>query len=144
MRVTHDDQRRVDEIWKALSEFHGDHPIPHVIAIEAFAPFGRGKGGGNAWKTAVGYGVVSAFGRARNMPVFSFLPSDLKTAFTLSRSASKDEVAAALSKKVDGVEAAVGAYKKEVREHLTDAIGHAYICLTELMRIGSTLQGDLV
>jgi Holliday junction resolvasome RuvABC endonuclease subunit len=133
-RVSTDDQRRLSEIWEALEEEVADpERRPFAVGVEAYRPF-AGRGGGNAWKSAVAYGFVSSWARARGWPLFVFLPEDLKIAFTRSRSASKEEVAEAMCLKVSGLREKLERLPEVKREHVADAAGHAYLVLVEIAK----------
>lgn len=134
-RVSTDDQRRLSELWCGLEDsvaecvaLVGERPF--IVGVEAYRPF-KGRGGGNAWKSAIGYGLVSGWARGHGWPLMVFLPDDLKRAFTLSRSSSKQEVEAAMCKKVDGLRELLDQLHKDDREHAADAAGHAYLALVE-------------
>jgi Holliday junction resolvasome RuvABC endonuclease subunit len=132
-RVSVDDQRRITELWMALDDTVKLVARPFVFAVEAYRPF-KGKGGGNAWKSAIGYGVASAYARAQGWPCMAYLPDDLKRAFMAQRSASKEEVEAALCLKIDGLREELDKIKMDQREHASDAAGHAYLALVEVMK----------
>lgn len=133
-RVSVDDQRRLTELWEAMMlAIRGEGYRPFVLAVEAYRPF-TGRGGGNAWKAAVAYGLVSGFARAQGWPCMVFLPDDLKRAFTLSRSSSKQEVEDAMCQKVDGLREMLDVLPKDQREHAADAAGHAYLGLVEVVK----------
>jgi Holliday junction resolvasome RuvABC endonuclease subunit len=142
-RVSTDDQRRLSELWEALGDAAGvPERRPFILAVEAYRPF-SGRGGGNAWKSAVGYGLVSAFARAQGWPCMVFLPEDLKRAFTLSRSSSKQAVEDAVCEKVDGLRESLDDLKESEREHAADAAGHAYLAIVEVAKHTAQLSGLL-
>lgn len=124
LRVSWEDNRRVREVYAAIDAVI-ERFEPRVMAVEAFAPF-TGRGGGNAWKTAIVYGVCQAIALQRGMLLITGLPLDLKRAFSLTKGASKMDVAEALRAKVDGLDAHLRAIRPSQWEHVTDAAAHAY------------------
>ena len=149
-RVSTDDQRRLSELWYGLEESVQDpEKRPFLVGLEAYRPF-KGKGGGNAWKSAIGYGLASAWARHRGWPLMVFLPDDLKRAFGLGGQripgtkkrvkVSKEEVEAAMCKKVDGLRELLDQLHKDDREHAADAAGHAYLALVEQTKMLAHFQ----
>ncbi len=75
-------------------------------------------------------------GSGNNILIQPFLPMDLKKAFGLSKSASKDEVGAAIQLKVEGLTEALALIRAQGdHEHVTDAAGHAYLGLMEIYKL---------
>jgi hypothetical protein len=122
---------------------------PFLVGVEAYRPF-KGRMGGNAWKSAVGYGLASGFARARGWPLHVFLPDDLKRAFGLGGrkipgtnqrvKVSKREVEVAVCRKVDGLAELLDKLPKAQREHAADAAGHAYLVLVRHTQLLAALH----
>jgi Holliday junction resolvasome RuvABC endonuclease subunit len=133
MRVSADDQRRLRAFWVPLH-----HTIkafkPQGLAVETYAPQ-RGRGGGNAWKVAMAYGLVHGVGLAHGLAIMSFQPADLKRTFPGKLSASKEEVATILFDQVDGLEVYLQQLPSGQHEHVTDAAGHALLGLFEMIEL---------
>lgn len=129
LRVSADDQRRMRELWDKLDELHHVYQ-PTMVAVETYAPF-KGKMGGNAWKGAMVYALVSGFGYANGLVVLPFLPVDLKRGLCGKVSATKAEVEAAVGQKVRGFAEAIAKVPKTQQEHPSDATAHAYLALKE-------------
>lgn len=136
VRVTTDDQRRFKEILDRLAVLASELN-PYAVGIECYVV--------NLFKKRIGkampqpavnvqsiktYGVytsVLGWAHGAGMVAEGFLPTDLKRRFCGKTKASKDDVAQALYAQVAGLEEMVLRYKKDVREHLTDAAGHAIL-----------------
>lgn len=144
IRVSVDDARRLKEIWYAIALAAEEAGPIQAISAEAYAPF-KGRMGGNAWKSAMGYAVVHCYGFSQNILVHPGLPSDLKRGFGLSKSASKDEVGDALQAKIEGLREILYAPRKVggsllnipegSHEHVTDAAGHAFLGLMDIYKL---------
>lgn len=137
VRVANDDMRRVQEMQRGLCTMIEKYN-PCAVCVETYSPFRAA--GGNAWKCALVYGMVLGIvGMYPDLVLLPFLPLDLKRNFTLRKSASKDEVGEALFQRVGGLRAMVEDYPKTVREHITDAAGHALLGFHEVARMRSLL-----
>lgn len=139
LRMSADDSRRLQELWQHLSTLVRAYK-PRALAVEAYSPF-TGRGGGNAWKTSMVYGLVHGLGLAFDIPVFPFLPADLKRKFGMKASATKQDVADGLATFVPSVREALERLNKTDREHASDAAGHAYLAYAEVQKMRSLL-GD--
>lgn len=140
-RVANDDQRRFTELWNGLEDLYGLHH-PYAVGVEGYNPFKRGRiGGGEAQSTISGWkagGVfvgVQFWSLSRHLVCTVFLPSDLKKRFCGKQSASKDDVAAQLFTEVENLEALVLKVPGGMREHVTDAAGHAVLALEEVRKM---------
>ena len=132
MRVTADDSRRMREIWNGLADMERKFK-PQALAFEVYTP--HKAQGGAAWKTGRIEGAVQMFGLERGMLVLPFLPQDLKRGFCGKLSASKEEVLDVMSVKVENLERMVHTFNKTLREHVSDAAGHAYLAFEEMYRM---------
>ncbi len=133
-RVSIDDGKRLRELWYQMAAAAQEAGTVVSIAAEAYAPFKAA--GGNAWKSAMAYALVHGYGLGNNILIQPFLPMDLKKAFGLSKSASKDEVGAAIQLKVEGLTEALALIRAQGdHEHVTDAAGHAYLGLMEIYKL---------
>ena len=130
LRISADDQRRLRSFWDGLQGIAALHS-PQALAVETYAPQ-PGRGGGNAWKAAVVYGLVQGLGLAQGLQVLPFVPSDLKRVFTRSASASKQAVADVVLGQVTGLAAFLDQLPAGQHEHVTDAAGHALLGLREM------------
>lgn len=136
LRVTADDSRRLREIWNGLAAMTQAWQ-PQALAFEVYSPY-RAQGG-TAWKAARIEGAVQMFGLEREMLVLPFLPQDLKRGFCGRVNASKEDVQNALAAKVENLDQMVNRFSKTLREHVTDAAGHAYLAFEEIFRMRSML-----
>lgn len=136
LRVSADDSRRMRDIWNGLAEIAVAHS-PQALAYEVYSPY-RAQGG-NAWKAARIEGAVQMFGLERGMLVLPFLAQDLKRAFCAKLSASKENVEDALTLKVERLGEQLQQFPKTKREHIADAVGHAYLAFDEMIRMRAML-----
>jgi Holliday junction resolvasome RuvABC endonuclease subunit len=132
LRVSTDDARRLELIWEQFDSVAAEFDLK-VVAAEVYQPF---KKASSAWKTAMVYGLVLAWAKSRGVPFWCYLPSDLKRAFGMKASASKEEVAGALYRRVPKLGDQILAHAKTNREHLSDAAGHAYLAVSALTSLG--------
>lgn len=133
LRVSADDSRRLKEIWEAMDNAAAGVGGINGIAAEVYAPFKAQ--GGNSWKSAMAYALVHGYGMAKNIIVQPFIPQDLKRAFGLTLSASKDEIGCAVQTRVHGLTVALEKYAEGNHEHVTDAAGHAFLGLLEIYKL---------
>ncbi len=133
LRVSADDQRRLRAFWDGLEGIAVAH-APQALAVETYAPQ-PGRGGGNAWKAAVVYGLVQGLGLSHGLQVLPFLPGDLKRVFTSRASASKQAVGDVVLGQVVGLAAFLDKLPAGQHEHLTDAAGHALLGLREMVEM---------
>ena len=75
--------------------------------------------------------------------ILPFRPADLKKGIVGKLGSSKAEVGACLREKVLCVDTLLEDFPKGKREHLQDALGHAYLGLVELHRLRTTLGVQL-
>ena len=123
---------RLDDATQLLERLGSQSVVPAIVALaKAVDDFRIQRGRGAAAKT---YGVYTAFCCAAyryNLPVYIFMPMDLKMAACNKKSASKEEVADALALKIKGlrekVESKIRA--KSMHEHVYDASGHGMLAL---------------
>lgn len=133
LRVADDDQRRIRDLYYALAQAEAAWDV-HAIAYEVYAPF-KGRMGGNAWKAARVEGLVQGFGLGKELLVLPFLPQDVKRAFCGQVQASKEDVIAAMRKKLAGFNELIDQIPEGDREHAADAAGHAYLAFEEMYRM---------
>lgn len=133
LRVSTDDARRLEEIFdhvKALvPRFH-----PLGFAIEVYSPNPTQRGVG-AWKTAMVYALIFGLARGCGLPVFSYLPADIKKPFGGRLSASKEAVAEALIDQVQDFESCFSPIPDTLKEHASDACAHAVLGVQEMLRM---------
>jgi Holliday junction resolvasome RuvABC endonuclease subunit len=93
------------------------------------------RGRGQAAKTYGSYTAVCCAAARYGIPVYPFMPLDLKK-FCGKNSASKEEVIASLGGRVEGLAEKVAAKirAKSVWNHVYDATGHGMMALREYMR----------
>jgi len=133
LRMCVDDQRRMRLLSDASEELIKKYN-PHVIGIEAYAPT-IGRMGGNAWKVGNVMQAMVCLSWNYGYEPLIFLASDLKRTFLGKSSGSKLEVEEVLREKVLGVGDILARFPKTKQEHVTDAIGHAVLALTELEKM---------
>lgn len=94
------------------------------------------RGRGAAAKTMLVYSAALCAAYRFGLPVFVFMPVDLKKAATGGVKASKEDVEAGLCQLIPGLEVKVAAKipAKGQRNHVYDAVGHAYMALREYER----------
>ena len=130
LRGAVDDQRRYREIYTTLENISRVFSI-QAVGLEAYHVYGARAG--NAWKTVAVFGGVIFWGFMKGMYVGVFTPADLKHTFCSKASASKMEVQKALPVFIDGFDIRIREYAKGKQEHITDATGHAYLILQEVV-----------
>lgn len=129
LRVTNDDVRRYREIWAELDMVSQQHDVV-AVGVEGYRAFGQVSG--SATKTLAVYGGILYWAWSRDLFVTPFLPTDLKKEFGATMSASKEEVRAGVSARVDGLAELFAAVPRAQREHVGDAAGHALLVLSEI------------
>jgi len=94
------------------------------------------RGRGNAAKTFGAYVLVLAAAYRYKIPIYGFMPIDLKKAACGRASATKDDVARALSARIEGLQVKVESKvrAKLMHEHVYDASGHAMLALETYQR----------
>ena len=118
--VTDDLHRRGQELRRALVEVMGTYPISLVCAESISYPRNAAAAAmiGRAW------GVLDAELDRQRLPVISASPQAIKKAATGRISASKDEVAEGLDKRLEGaLRPMLGKFTKTLVEHPVDALG---------------------
>ena len=136
-RVSDDDLRRMTEIYQAIAGIVAQHN-PSAIAYEVYSAY-SGQGG-NAWKVARVEGIIVSVGLRYRVVTFPFVPQDLKRNIAGKLSASKKDVEKQVCLSVDGAKEAIDALAKTNREHVADALGHAYLGLLEVDALQSVLR----
>lgn len=137
LRVTNDDQRRLDDIYEALEEIR-QRFRPTAVGVEAYHPHKMATSG---WKTAVVYGGILFWAKCKDLYCAPYLPQDLKRRFCGNQSGSKVKVASEASSMVLGASVAYLATNKGNREHVGDALGHAILVLEEIDRVRKIVRG---
>lgn len=127
LRVSDDDTRRLVTLHKGVLEALFNYK-PTLVGLETYVPL-AGKGGNGAFKVATVYGLVHGLATSANRPVYAATPQDIRLAFLGKRTGTKTEVEAALHKHCAGIDKALAAYPKSLREHVVDAIAHAILAL---------------
>ncbi len=141
IRVSSDDQRRLDEILKVIlyvadraTEARENAGAQVVIAgMEWFTPF---KSGGRGWTAVLTVGMVYGLFRTRADQFYVHLNTDIKKDFAGKAKASKEEVIQLVQEKF-GIDEFEGA--KELREHQADAIAVTILNLYEYDKIMNPL-----
>lgn len=137
-RANVDDRRRLREVWDWLVAGMEQY-MPMAVGVEAFQPgheTKRPQGAGNTvWKAGMGYALVNAAAWTYGVPIFTFIPQDVKRAFHLKRSTSKTDIAFTLASKFRGLPDLIDSRAKKQHEHLYDAVGLAYLAFEELYNL---------
>lgn len=138
VRGSDDNVRRTRVIADKLFELLTAHE-PVAVAAESFSP---PRNASTAAKVALAWGAVVACARAHlDPPLLQASPQELKIAVCGSKSASKEEIEAALAARYPSANAAIGRIKQGDREHVWDAIGAAHACLdTEVVRMARRMR----
>jgi len=128
----------VDVFGKAefLKKFlKGLEELSKACEVRSFSQRGRGA----AAKTLMVYSAACCAGYRYGIPVFGFMPVDLKKGVCGRSSATKDDVGRALCAKIPGLEEQVTAKvrAKTMHEHVYDGVGHAYLALQEFEKWNS-------
>lgn len=136
LRVNVDDTRRLREVWDWVTGLMLQHE-PYAVGVEAYSPGrpvqGGKQGTGNfAWKASMSYALVQAAAWAYGVPLFVFIPQDVKRAFHLKGSTSKADVAETMRQRWPVLPGLIDKRAKEQHEHLYDAVGIAYLAMEEL------------
>jgi Holliday junction resolvasome RuvABC endonuclease subunit len=137
LRVAADDARRCREIWRYVNDMIETYK-PTVMAIEWYAPY---KASGSAWKSVLGVGLCYALAQQHNLVTFPNLPQDIKSAFSLKKGASKDEIGYAVCERIDGLRERLEPIAEKQREHLSDAAAHAYLAFAQAAELRQMLGG---
>lgn len=119
--VAHDDVRRGEELLEAMLAVIATHN-PVALAVEL--PSGS-RGARAAACLGAAKMLVSALRHITGLPLVAVSPADLKAAVTGSKTATKEQVQAALTRRFPG--AAWPARKADV-EHAADALGAFVAC----------------
>jgi Holliday junction resolvasome RuvABC endonuclease subunit len=131
LRVSTDDSRRLrvifDSIVRVVEEFE-----PNTLAIEWYAPYGQHK---NGWKTAMALGVVQGVAMSRGLAVVPNVAQDLKRAFGLNQSTSKQAVSDALCERFPNLQEILDGTKKKDQEHVSDAVAHGYLAFAQVAEL---------
>jgi len=133
-RMTGDDQRRLRELWDALTLVADRYQPVMAMGIEAYTPW-AGRQGGNAWKVGLAYQTACCFCWARRITPFVFTPGDLKRVFAGRKNASKGDVGVAVTELVVGASEKLNGIVPSQQEHVTDALAHAYLAAEEWIRL---------
>ena len=141
LRVSADDQRRLKTFWDVLIDYFGRLQIK-AAGIESYCPF-PGQAGGSAWKVGFAYEMAVCACWAKNVTPMIFRPDDLKRRFLNKKSGSKLEIEEAIVELVSGAREELDKYPKTKREHIADAIGHAYLAMEELQKMRSMYSNIL-
>lgn len=127
LRVSDDDNRRLTEIHhvvvRLLCELN-----PTVVGIETYVPLVN-KGGNGAFKVAIVYGLVQGLAISANRPVYGFTPQDIRRSLLGTQTGTKQDVQVGLRRVITGVDEALERHPRGQREHVADAMGHAYLAL---------------
>lgn len=139
LRVNVDDSRRLREIWDWLVALNATHR-PNGIGVEAYSP-GRPVGdrpqgpANKAWKASMGYSLVYALAWGNGIPIFTFIPQDVKRAFHLKGGTSKQDVAKTLSYKWPVLPGLIDGRAKKQHEHLYDGVALAHLAFEEIYKM---------
>lgn len=120
VRSTDDNFRRAREISTFFHSIAGEYDV-RAVAAEAMS-FPRSSS--VAAKMAMCWGALSMLTVVRDpLPLLQATPQEIKVAVCGAKSASKEEVQAALIKQFPALEVELAALKKAHREHPADACG---------------------
>jgi Holliday junction resolvasome RuvABC endonuclease subunit len=139
LRVSADDYQRLRQIHYEMRTVIMEHE-PAAIAYEVYQPFtgpvkGRTGYRSSSWKVGRVEGVIVSIGTIHELLILPFLTLDLKKGLTGNRSASKAQVQEALHAKVSGFTQALLRISKTKKEHVSDAVGYAYLAYQEMCRM---------
>lgn len=139
MRVSADDQRRLQKLWRSVTEFLAAWK-PGLVGIEVYTPYKRQ--GGSAWKSSMGFALACCATMARNAVVQPYMPLDIRRALNLEKDASKKLVEDVMCEKLDRLDDVLRETPKTKHEHLADAAAYAYLAMQEAVRV-ATITGTL-
>jgi len=122
VRASSDNVRRACELTKALSRFIDRHN-PLAIAAESQS---WPRNAGSSAKIGIAWGVVAAVATWYGLAIVQASPQRLKQVVCGSKSATKEDVIAAIEKRFPGVQWPA---PKGVIEHAADAAGAVIACL---------------
>lgn len=133
VRASDDNVRRTRELIAELTALYDEHE-PVAFAAESFSP---PRNSGTAAKVAFAWGSVTTIAYLSNdVPILQCSPQELKLAVVGAKTASKEEIEAALAARYPEAREHLGAIAQGDREHVWDAIGSAHACLdTEVVRL---------
>ena len=134
IRVSTNDQRRLDEIYERLV-WVIDTFQPRAIGIEDYQVNPKQGGTARAAQVLRGVGMVQCLAKERNILLVPYLPLDLKKPLTGKAGASKLDVENWLRQNIHGAAKLLDQVAKSKREHAADAMGHAVLALDEMMEI---------
>lgn len=111
--------------------------LEHLVALsESTDAFRVARGRGDAAKTYGVYTLVLSIAFARGIPIYAFMPVDLKKIACGRAQASKTEVADGLKLRIEGLEDKMTekGVAKSKQEHCYDSSGHALLALLEYQK----------
>jgi crossover junction endodeoxyribonuclease RuvC len=120
-----DNARRCREIARDLVALFDEH-TPLVICAESMS-FPRNAA--TAAKMAMTWGALITIGHTRGAPIVQASPQEVKLALTRTKSASKEQVAAAVSKRYRNAPKLINVLPSTLHEHAYDAVASAVACL---------------
>lgn len=121
-----DHLRRIREIHRELCHIEEEHGTIDAVAAEAYS---QPRNAGSAVKLGFGWGTLGAWADARRLPVAHASPQKIKQRATGIKSASKEQVEAAIRRQWPAAGAMLDALPRTVREHAADACGALLACL---------------
>ena len=94
------------------------------------------RGRGDAAKVLMAYALVLATAYRHDIPVFAFMPADLKTQIVGRKSGSKEDTEAAICARVPNLRQVVEGTRiaRGNQNHVYDATGHAYLAIQEALK----------
>lgn len=118
-----DNLRRVAELSAGLSKWLDDDDDVVAICCESMS---LPRQASTSCKIGLSFGMLGALAQQRDIPILQVSPQNLKLAVAGSKSATKDEVIAAVSKQFPKTP---WPKAKGLHEHMADAIGAVIACL---------------
>jgi crossover junction endodeoxyribonuclease RuvC len=131
--ASEDNVRRIQELAAALAPwFDGD-----VVAVCAESQSWP-RSLGSATKTAMAWGIIGTILQRRRLPSLQASPQQVKAAVTGRKTASKEQVQAALEKRYGPLD---WPSRKADREHCADALAAIVACLdSEVIRMARRIR----
>lgn len=127
-----DHVRRMRQIGGALDAIEDEHGIVRAVCSEAYS---QPRNAGSAVKLGFGWGVLVHWSDER--PIVQASPQAVKLHAAGLKSASKEQVEAAIRRHWSAGGAMLDALPRTVREHAADAVAVVWACLdSEVIRMG--------
>lgn len=138
VRSADDMFRRSAELANWLVDFTDEFSQPTLVCMESISyPRNSVSSAG----IGMSFGIVAAYVQRFGVPVAATTPQELKMYVSGRKSASKEEVQSALSKRFPNLLELLSPIKRAEHEHAADAVGAVVACYgSQVMKMFRTVQ----